>query len=405
MVKVPSTPITSSELVSGVIGTIDVSGLISEILAMDTDLKLSQPFYKYLFDSIDTGISNGQTNLLKLLTKDGSIAFKFAVSALPTTLKYILQQTNNALVQSASGAKITSTLFGQDAKFYSQFHFASLLTNLVFDLPSEMVRSEVSKYLNKTYALEPLSEPMFLLANKNSKKTDSEYITMLQEELGISKDDATTQLSFRQNQLGVPSLRDTFSMIRKDLLTDEDWDRIAHLGLGFTKDMGNALYNSFFYDFAPNEIMRLSDFASLDSDWIDEKLRYAGILEADRAIFKQAIERRPLRDEISREYSIILDNYQWGLQSETDFRAKLATWKFSQVEIDARVETGNLLEEKLRLKLLRDAEVYLYRKDVTDEEGFLLRLKDLNIGFDIANALVRNEAAKKGIDWEISPSP
>jgi len=96
-----------------------------------------------------------------------------------------------------------------------------------------------------------------------------------------------------------------------------------------------------------------------------------------------------------------LDAYQWGLFTQTDLTDLLSKWNFSQTEIDLRLQTGELLKLKLRVRLLRDAEVYLYRHGVITETEFLTRLVNIGISKDIANAIVRNEAAKKGLDWEI----
>jgi hypothetical protein len=121
----------------------------------------------------------------------------------------------------------------------------------------------------------------------------------------------------------------------------------------------------------------------------------------DKAVFKSALEKRTIRDETSKIWSLILDAYQWGLFTEKDLQNLLENWNFSKTEIDLRLQTGKLLKLKLRVKLLRDAEIYLYRHGVLTETELLARLINLGISKDIANAVVRYEAAKKGLEWEM----
>jgi hypothetical protein len=172
-------------------------------------------------------------------------------------------------------------------------------------------------------------------------------------------------------------------------------------GWGFTFEDADSLYRHFSYDFSPSELMRISDLIPLESSWIEKKLNAVGMDTEDKAVFKSALEKRTVRDEISRIWALILDAYQWGLFTQTDLEGLLENWNFSQKEIDLRLETGELLKLKLRVKLLRDAEIYLYRQGKLTETDLLTRLVNLGISKDIANAIVRYEAAKKGVDWEI----
>jgi hypothetical protein len=115
----------------------------------------------------------------------------------------------------------------------------------------------------------------------------------------------------------------------------------------------------------------------------------------------QAIQKRVVRDELTKEYGLFLDSYAWGLMTDKELSDFLTASNFSASEIAYRLQTATLMKDKTMFKLLRDAEIYLYRKCVSNENQLLTVLQNLGISLDIANAIVRNEACKKGIDWEI----
>jgi hypothetical protein len=149
-------------------------------------------------------------------------------------------------------------------------------------------------------------------------------------------------------------------------------------------------------------LLRLSDLIPLDSKWVEKNLDELGVPEEDKQVYKDAIDKRIIRDEVNKAWSIILDNYAWGLHSETEIRSLLKDWKFSDTEINLRVQIGELTKLKLRVKLLRDTQVYLYRNNVISEGELMVRLVNIGLSKDIANAIVRYEAAKKGIDFEVT---
>jgi hypothetical protein len=227
------------------------------------------------------------------------------------------------------------------------------------------------------------------------------FTRLYQTEQGLSASDARNLTAIRQNQIGKPSLHDAWSMIKKGLKEEQYFYDLAEIGASWSEEDAKALFEYYDYDPSPSEILRLSDFVPLDSAWIEKKLNAQGLTKEDKAIYKAALEKRVLRDEINKAWSLFLDNYSWGLFGIAELNTFLEAGKFTQTEILWRTQTADMLKLKLRVKLMRDAEIYLYRKDVLTEKLLLTRLQNLDIAYDIANAIVRNEAAKKGVDWEI----
>jgi hypothetical protein len=262
-------------------------------------------------------------------------------------------------------------------------------------------KTKAVRYWNKELSPEYPSERDSFMLYRLGKWSKTDFINYLREEQGLKPSDAENITEIREWQTGKPSLRDAYLMVKKGYVSKQYFIDLATKGFGFTQKDANMLYDHFSYDFSPSELLRLSDLIPLDSNWVDRKLDANGLDSTDKAIFKAALEKRLVRDEINKIWSLLLDAYQWGLFTEKDIKDLLQNWKFSKTEIDLRLQTGELVKLKLRVKLLRDAEIYLYRQGVITETKLLTNLMDIGITKDIANAIVRYEAAKKGVNWEI----
>jgi hypothetical protein len=401
MVKLPTREVATGELVSGIVGTIDVGNLITQAINLNQDISRSQ--------EILNRIVNYVTNTLPILfndaksraSKTGTDLLNEAKIFLPSYLKFITENIRNQTAQSAAGYPMSAAMLGQETKLYTALNQVDLLSTVLFDIPALTAKTKAVRYWNKELSPEYPSEKDSFMLYRLGKWSKTDFINYLREEQGLKPSDAENITEIREWQTGKPSLRDAYLMVRKGYVSKQYFIDLATKGFGFTQQDANMLYDHFSYDFSPNELLRLSDLIPLDSNWVDRKLDANGLDSTDKAIFKAALEKRLIRDEINKIWSLILDAYQWGLFTQKDIQDLLQNWKFSKTEIDLRLQTGELVKLKLRVKLLRDAEIYLYRQGVITETELLTRLMDIGITKDIANAIVRYEAAKKGLDWEI----
>jgi hypothetical protein len=272
----------------------------------------------------------------------------------------------------------------------------------MFSIPQNIIRLKAERYYMKLIAPNFPSERDAYLMTVNKFWSDADFLELLQETQGLTLADSKAVLTIRKQTIGKPSLHDAWSMVQKGLKPLKYFLDLAVLGQGWTEKDAEALNSLYDYDFSPSEIMRMSDFVPMETAWVKDKLTKIGMNEADRNVFIAALEKRIVRDELNKEYGLLLDNFSWGLLTSDALEAFLTDSKFSATEIEYRLETAELMKDKVRLKLLRDAEIYLYRKDFQNEDLLLTALQDLGIEIDIANAIVRNEAAKKGIEWEMS---
>jgi len=404
MVKLPTREVATGELVSGIVGTVDIGNLISQAINLKTDMDRSQEILdrisKYVTDTLPSLLTNARDRASEANTQLLSEAKTF----LPSYLRFIVNNIRNQSAQAAAGFTMSATMLAEETKLYTALNQVDLLSTVLFDIPALIAKTKAVRYWNKELAPEYPSERDGFMLYRLGKWSKTDFINYLREDQGIKSTDAENITDMREFQIGKPSLRDAYLMVQKGYKNKQYFLDIAIKGFGFTKEDAETLYDHFSYDFSPSELLRLSDLIPLESSWIDKKLTANGLDSTDRAIFKAAIEKRTVRDEINKAWSLLLDAYQWGLFTQTDLTELLENWNFSQTEIGLRLQTGELLKLKLRVKLLRDAEVYLYRQGVITETDLLTRLVNIGIAKDIANAIVRYEACKKGIDWEIPES-
>jgi hypothetical protein len=389
-----------SQLLSDVIDSVNVSSTLSETITLTDDINRSNQVLTRINDYVNQVLLAAAQASGQLALLPSQNMLKQALNDLPSRLSFVMQNMRNQTVQSAGGYKITAMLMGEETKLYSALNMLDTYANMLLDIPQAIAKRKATRYWNAALGIEPPSEKDILVMWRNGF-VKSDYLLDYYTGEGIASENAKNIIKIRDYQVGVPSLRDAWSMVKKGLKPEKFFYDLAMLGQGFSKETAQALFNLFNYDLSPSEVLRLADYVPLESSWVEEKLDYAGLNETDKQVYKAAIEKKPMRDEINKAWSLFLDSYQWGLFTQSELTTFLNNAKFNSTEISWKIQTAELAKLKLRVKLMRDAEIYLYRKDVINENQLLLRLLNINIQKDIANAIVRNEAAKKGIDWEI----
>jgi hypothetical protein len=392
---------SGAELVSGIVGTVDIGSLITKVI----EIELETSNTKKQLENINSWITDEISPTINMWTLWGSKAFDGikgdVLNEFQTDLKWIANSTRDQLMDGALGYPATAGMVGQIIKNFQAIEGVSTIADILIGIPQQIAYNRAEKYWLKTLAPNYPNEADIIKFGKIGYYSKDQVTSMLRETLGISSADAEQLYTIRSNQVGVPNLYDAWRLVQKGLWNRVRWTNLAQYGFGFTGEDAKTLFDSFYYDMSPMELMRLSDLIPLDPSWLDKKWSAIGYNDEDKAVLKAAMAKRVVRDEITRIWSLLLDNYQWGLETETTLRDQLEGWDFSKDEIDLRVETGELMKLKLRVKLMRDAEVYLYRTGRIVETELLERLTNLGISKDIANSIVRYEAAKKGVDWEI----
>jgi hypothetical protein len=196
-----------------------------------------------------------------------------------------------------------------------------------------------------------------------------------------------------------PSFRDAFIMWRKGLVDGNLPFKILLEDVGMPEDLASKFIAHAYYDPSPMELWRLARTISLPQSYIDRKLKNAGLDDVDREIYKKAILKEVIKEELRTVNALLLEEYELGTLSKDEFQKWLKAWEFSDDEIALMLLAGDIRKSKFVLKLKRDAAIYLFRKQKIDAKTLEQRLIDLGIDPAVANAIVENECARQGIEW------
>jgi hypothetical protein len=202
----------------------------------------------------------------------------------------------------------------------------------------------------------------------------------------------------------LPGDEDLFIMWRKGLFDkiggETAFKRYFAEVTGIDKDLEDAYIQHLYYDPSVFDLFRISDVYCPPTEWFEKKLRNLGLNDEDLKIFLNAIQYRPTRDEFQRITSLIYEEYALGTITEAEFETLLDKYAVSVYEKEAKRTAAKLLLDKSIKKMWRDAEIYLYRTGYyTSPDQLYEALIRIGIRAEVANALTRLEAARKGINW------
>lgn len=398
--------VTASVLVSEILRSIDLAPIAGNALNFAEDMKRANEILQRIQ-------SYWNNNFLKQTQFFGTLG----LSSLNTMMQTIFSEVQNrisftwlqhynASIQSAAGFKLASNMLNLETKIYNALHGLDVLSSCIIDTPLEIVRQKAQRYWNAAIGHNfPDEQKLAYLANigKSSWETVTDYLRQYKGyNLQYAKD-LTEQL---RQTIGKPSLKEAFIMYKKGLMNYSDFRQIARIGYGIDDETLNKFIDNWDYDVSPSELLRLSDLIDLSSEagtqWIIKQLNAYAVPQDTQYIFLKALRKRTVKDEITRIWGILLDFAKYGIFSAEELKTLLKNWEYSENEINLRLNTVELIKTKYRIQMLINAEIYLYRQGQLSENDLLIRLTNLGVSKDIANAFVRLEAARKGIEWEMA---
>jgi len=198
---------------------------------------------------------------------------------------------------------------------------------------------------------------------------------------------------------GRPSFKDAFIMWRKGLVQQDLPMKVLLEDVGMPEELAKKFIQHAFYDPSPMELWRLARTISLPQSYIVRKLKEAGLGDEDIEVYKKAILKEVIKEELRTVNALLLGEYELGTLSKDEFQKWLKAWELSDDEITLMLLAGDIRKSKFVLKLKRDAQIYLFRKQKIDAKTLEQRLIDLGIDPAVANAIVENECARQGIEW------
>lgn len=394
-------PVSNSRLVVGIIENMDIAQNLGNAVTFALDVARAAPIKA----QVDTQISEilaATQDLTSMLNMDGEKIVKAALAAYKAQMPSINQYLLDIAVQGAAGYKITSSMMAENAKFFSEMEHLDLFQACLSDIPETYVKAQVIRWYNKAAGIAFPAEHDRYMLMMNSYWTSQNYVDAFRTEEGFDLADATALAKIRNWQYGVPDPRTAWVMVQRGLWGKNDFYNLMQLGQGWAKEDVDALFQVYAYDPTFSDVMNLSTLVPLDPTWVAQKFQRSGMTAADQAVFISAMNKSVVLREIRQAWAQILSMYVYGAFTEDELTKQLKAWSFPQAEIDIKIETAELLKAKTVNSLLRDADIYLYRQKVIDEDTLFLRLIAQQIPEEVANAIVRSEACKLSNDWEMN---
>jgi len=397
-----SKSVSGSSFVTGVMNSVDIAGTLVKAINFNEDLRRANVYKGYIDNLTSQGWLATAQAIAKRGNQSGLQILKDALAGLKENLTFIEQQSYDAITQGASGFSMTASMIGQYLRLYNTQQEIDFNIGLLVELPQSYIARQATKWYNKAMGIEDPADHDFYMLMINGYKTPTQYITKFQEDNGFSIDDATHLALIRNWQYGVPDLKTAWTMVQRGYWSKDDWLELATLGEGWTTQDANALYKTFNYVPSIGDVMSLSTLIPLDPLWVNAAFDRSGMNATDKQIFLNGINKSVILRDIRGAWAQILASYVYGAFTETELNNLLVGWQFPQAEITIKIGTANMLRDKTVAGLMRDADIYLYRKATITACALYDRLIAQNIPPDVANAITRNEACKQGDDWELA---
>lgn len=403
--------VSNSRFMFGLLQTLDIGANLAQAITISTDISRANAILKQCNNQA-TLILPATQELVTIGKQNGYKILQNALAALKDNLPVMNQYANDESAQASGGFRMTANMMTLNAKYYSEIEHLDVFTQCLSDIPESYLKAQVIRWYNQAFGIAyPKEVDAYMLAI-NGFWAWSDFIAQYQTEQGLDVNDAKNVATIRNWQIGVPSLHDAWVMVQRGLWLKSDWYNLAQLGLGFTKPDADAMFSLFGYDPSIGDVMGLASLIPLDPLWINQKLTRSGMSTADIAIFTSAITKSTVLREVRAAWSAILSTYVYGMFTDDELQTYLESWQFPSAEINIKMQTAQIQKQKTVNSLMRDADIYLYRAGTiteggnppTDTDGLFDRLLAMDIPEDVANAITRNEACKKGIDWEL-PAP
>ncbi len=357
--------VSKSKLTVGILAQMDIASNILNAINVTEDINRTNKIMKEIDTEANFTLSAAQA-LTKFGLQSGYTIVKQAISELPSLTLMQLRAQQNQLMQATAGYHMTASMMATQNKIMAQNNLMDLKASIVFDMPETYVRERVNKFYKSLFRPTDLSINATITQYNRGNIGETDYKTLIAE-LGIPDAD----LKYYKDEIENYPPINTFI-------------RYASM-LPFTDDSVRWLCKV-------NNITQPQVVTM-----------YVNLLHAVR-----------LRDEYSTYVQYLRNAYQDGLVADDDFLAEAEAHYISAEEAEASLANMALERARTLTKSEIATQINLYRKGVLATEAaidqetqtpdvelfFYERLTALGLEATIANATVRLEASKLGIDWE-----
>lgn len=382
MTRTYTKEVTSTELVTGIIGTFDVASTIGTVVKYVEDVKRAEEQFKRLSNITEYIAKWALNEWISVALKSPDQIVELASPKLETAFNTINTELWNSLVNSAADMKITAGVYNQIAKALAQRLGLSTWYDILISQVQERVMRKVERHWNKVLGWASLSPEETLLLYRKGFISLEEHINNIREEKGYPLEEAR---KLAEAQFKGLSAYEAFLAFKRGLI-DEDRMKRAFRAEGYKETDYELIYKFFHRIPSLTELTRIADYVELPSGYIEECLRAHGYSESDINYIKPAILRRPLREEV-RSVTYILNNlYIMGYISREEYEAGLDSLGLLTTEKELQKRYSELRRTQYKIELAMDIVQQKVRKRIyTTIESITKALVDIGLAEDIAN--------------------
>lgn len=384
MVRTYSKEVSSTELVTGIIGTFDVSGTIAEIVRLTEDVKRAETEFQRLQNIASYMSALGLDEWRKIGLMNAEQILSMSSSKLNTALTQINNEIWNSLVNSAGGLKVTANIYSQIGKLLAQnlglgFWFDAAISQI-----QEKTLEKISRYWNKVLGWNNPTVNETLEMFRRGLISFEEHVANIQESLGYDAEDAR---KVAQTQFKTLSLREAFIAYKRGLISLEQF-KALYKANGYDEKDFSLIYNLLLEIPSVSDLIRICDYVELPASYIEETLRKNGFSETAINYIKTAIARRPLREEMRSLTTLLNYNYYRGYMSHEDYVNALNKLRILPEEKTLNMMYAGYRREQYKLELMIDIVEQKtrkgYYKTINEIEDALV---NIGVERDIANLM------------------
>jgi len=375
--------VTGSQLISGIIGTIDIGSTIAKVV----EFKIEEQRTKEQLDWIKWYLKTYLPEHYKFWSlwpkETPERLIDLFKGSLETYTDEAASYLRSQLLMAAGGFPATASMIGFRAKLKSVLAGLSTITDAVLGVPQSITLQKARYYWNKQapwripdpeLAFKLYMEGQITRAQMNDYFAMNGWPSELHDKLyNVFDRDPDPFMAFGMYKRGYITESQMFSCF-KSAGFDEKWHKPLYKYLERIPT---------FY-----ELLRLADYVPIDPTWAAEVLRGNGYREGDIPRYVSCIVRRPLREEVRSLAGRLLFEYAHGritretLESELTKLGMLPEEKFLWLKWADKQYYDEVLD--LQIDII---EQRIKKRNITTKEEAARLLKQLGISEEIANLM------------------
>jgi len=310
---------TGAELISGIVGTVDIGALLTKAIEIQKEQEETQK----ILDQIKNYISSqdgGYTRILRDYIKSdfGSVKDKI-LSDLQAGLRTSASLLRDQIMLGRLGYGGISAMAGLYTRLDATFRGLSTYADALFGIPQEFLINNARRYWSKELAPNPPNTREALGLVRWGYMSRSEWVKLKMEEDGVP--DNYADKIFDTLYRTVDEWMAFRAYKRKIIDYGQYVDFMKRLG--YKEDEIDIICEAQHYVPSFYDLTRLADYVPLDTLYITEVLKANGVKDEDIPRLTTYLQKRPLREETRSVLGRLMWEYSNGRITLEQFTAEL----------------------------------------------------------------------------------